>query len=106
MKKSMAVLLNNQKHHNPNLTEPTAAAASTGVDEILMDNATGRRYSWNPVTNETRWMTASNPLSQILRKDDATDAAAAPIDVDEILTDEATGRKYSFSRITGESKWL
>ena len=112
MKKSMAALLSNQKMRDPNFPnfpEKAAAAAFTdddGDDEILTDDATGRRYSWNPTTNETKWLTASNPLSQILIKDKATAAAAASTDDDEILIDEATGRRYSWNPITRETKWL
>ena len=49
--------------------------------EILIDPATGRKYSWNEKTNETVWV-------------DKKEVGVKVDDDSEILTDPVSGRRY------------
>jgi hypothetical protein len=57
LKKSMAAILEKcTGRANKVLEEPTSAPLSAKSVQIHTDDATGQRYSWNPITNETKWV--------------------------------------------------
>ena len=60
--------------------------------EILIDPATGRKYSWNEKTNETVWV-------------DKKEVGVKVDDDSEILTDPVSGRRYVRHIPSGNTTW-
>jgi len=70
-------------------TEDTAVLAPTENEvEIITDESTGKRYSYDNSTGETKWV-------------DETDTTEI-----DIVVDESTGRRFSCNKSTGETKWM
>jgi hypothetical protein len=70
--------------------------------EIYQDERTGRRYSFNSQTQETKWLEdedtqTGNPTVATLTNEDPTV---------EIHTDPTSGKRYSWNATTSEATWL
>ena len=71
--------------------------------EIYQDERTGRRYSFNSQTQETKWLedediqTGNPTVVATLTNDDPTV---------EIHTDPTSGKRYSWNATTSEATWL
>jgi hypothetical protein len=70
--------------------------------EIHKDERTGRRYSFNSQTQETKWLEdedtqTGNPTVATLTNEDPTV---------EIHTDPTSGKRYSWNATTSEATWL
>jgi hypothetical protein len=86
-------------------TKLTTTEATDGEEatETIVDEATGRRYSYNKNTGETEWM-----------DDDETEGAEESVTLYEneneveinVIVDESTGRRYSYNKNTGETEWM
>ena len=59
--------------------------------EIRMDETTGKRYSVDLLTNESKWI------------DEGDKKPPAPL---QIAVDQASGRRYSYNAVTEETKWI
>ena len=70
--------------------------------EIHKDERTGRRYSFNSQTQETKWLEdedtqTGNPTVATLTNEDP---------IVEIHTDPTSGKRYSWNATTSEATWL
>ena len=88
--------------------------------EILMDETTGRRYSYSAATGETEWLPVSDsnePTITVVEKlkvasnDDSSfpeqlGSKSATTQNIEIHTDTTTGKRYSYDQTTGETEWI
>ena len=64
--------------------------------EILIDPATGRKYSWNSKTDETVW----------IDNEEGEEGMGVKVDDDsEILTDPVSGRRYVHHIPSGNTTW-
>ena len=76
--------------------------------EILVDESSGRRYSYNSSTGESIWM--EDDLSEVT-ENLSTCNTTEVLDVEEeeeveIIVDKSSGRRYSFNNSTGEANWI
>ena len=76
--------------------------------EILVDESSGRRYSYNSSTGESIWM--EDDLSEVtenLSICNTTEVLHVENEEEvEIIVDKSSGRKYSFNNSTGEANWI
>jgi hypothetical protein len=76
--------------------------------EILVDESSGRRYSYNNSTGESFWM--EDDLSEVtenLSTCNTTEVLHVENEEEvEIIVDKSSGRKYSFNNSTGEANWI
>jgi hypothetical protein len=109
----------NSMNDNPMLiNEPSVDGnddddSTTDNVEILTDEMSGKRYSYNHASGESKWLKPSarssdkstaveiiNEPSEDGNDDDSTTGN------EEIFTDEMSGKRYSYNHASGESKWL
>jgi len=76
--------------------------------EILVDESSGRRYSYNSSTGESIWM--EDDLSEVtenLSTCNTTEVLHVEEEEEvEIIVDKSSGRRYSFNNSTGEANWI
>ena len=85
--------------------------------EVLMDETTGRRYSYSAATGETEWLPVSdnNEPTTTVVEELTTEVASFPEQLGsksattqniEIHTDTTTGKRYSYDQTTGATEWI
>jgi hypothetical protein len=68
------------------------------------DGATGRRYSYNSTTEETKWLDDANDVTVNTNQQEVIKEEEGEVELG-IETNEH-GRRYSWHPITGETAWL
>jgi hypothetical protein len=73
--------------------------------EVLQDEVSGRRYSHNMTTGETKWIDQDDEVKSAEINVEVEDLSEEG-DLIKVSVDEATSRRYSWNAKTGETKWL
>jgi hypothetical protein len=104
-------------------TSPPAPPPPLKADdvEILMDEATGRRYSYIAATGEAEWLPVSDnnePTTTVVELENEVVSnggdssfpeqlgSTSTTQNIEIHTDTTTGKRYSYDQTTGETEWI
>ena len=73
---------------------------------IHVDPATGKRYSFNGATGETKWLTEEEGGLDGMEEGVGKEGGGRSRRSSSIHVDPATGKRYSFNGATGKTKWL
>ena len=73
---------------------------------IHVDPATGKRYSFNGATGETKWLTEEEGGEDGMEEGVGKEGGGRSRRSSSIHVDPATGKRYSFNGDTGKTKWL
>jgi hypothetical protein len=73
--------------------------------EVLQDEVSGRRYSHNMTTGETKWIDLDEEVKAVEINIEVEDLSNEK-DLIKVFVDEETGRRYSWNVKTEETKWL
>ena len=73
--------------------------------EVLQDEVSGRRYSHNMTTGETKWIDLDEEVKAAEINIEVEDLSNEK-DLIKVFVDEETGRRYSWNVKTEETKWL